>query len=241
MSRRKTGLGLAILHAAVFVGLAFSAFAISVEGWTSLFLSLGKPYLPGTPPSPVMLVGSLVALVAGGLVFVRALVRKPVPLGISVAVLLGLGLTLFAHPAKDAPPPTSGRANAEIVDEAVRLQRAAATALEAKGETSRAQEDWDALLAQTHPSAVPFRRGLFGSPLGYQVRLRAPNGVLDPRALSPGTLVVDVAQDLASFTLVASGADANGQAMVLTNPSGQPFVLRGTYNPDAAPAHDGVP
>ncbi|SEM08285.1 hypothetical protein SAMN05444354_11193 [Stigmatella aurantiaca] len=223
------------LHALVFFGFAAGAVAAAHPDWRHLFSALRVPYHLGTPPRPVLLLGSVLAG-AGGARLAWALVRgRSAPLMASW-LILGGGVSAVLGAAGSSPPepPSEPAFNIALIQWGQRVQRAMVGELQTRGEVPTAEAPWHAALEHAGTARIPVRNQGFRQVPLQALRTASPEA--RPEPLVPGSMLVYVSPDGAAFELRLVGLE-RGQPAVLRDDTGAALVLRGLYNPDlpAAP------
>jgi hypothetical protein len=204
--------------------------------WRHLVSALRVPYHLGTPPRPVLLLGSVLAG-AGGAVLAWALVRgRSAPLAASW-LILGGGVCAVLGAAGSPPPepPSESAFNIALIQWGQRVQRAMVGQLQERGEVPTAEGPWRAELERAGTVRIPVRGPSFRQALPQALMAASPEA--QPEPLVPGSLLVYVSPDGAAFELRLVGL-GQGQPMVLRDDTGAVLILRGLYNPDlpGAPA-----
>ncbi|SEU18496.1 hypothetical protein [Stigmatella erecta] len=218
------------LHALVFFGFAAGTVAAALPDWRHLLSALRVPYHLGTPPRPVLLLGSVLAG-AGGAWLVWALARgRSAPLMASW-LILGGGVSAVLGAAGSPPPesPSESAFNVALIQWGQRVQVAMVGELQTRGEVPTGEAPWRAALERAGTARIPVRGPGFRQVPPQALRTASPEE--KPEPLVPGALLVYVSPDGAAFELRLVGLQG-GQPAVLRDDTGAILVLRGLYNPD---------
>ncbi len=231
----RSPLALRLIHAAVFLGFAAVAVRAALPEWQHGLFALGRPYHVGTPPLPLLLLGSLLAAAGALGVLVALARRRSAPLVASWLVLGGLGAVLLGSAGQTPPARTSEiAANTTLIQVGQRVQLTMVDQLQSRGEVPVAREPWQQALTAASV-AMPQVRTRGFQPVSPQIiEVKEPGA--RPEPLHPGSLLLTVSPDGASFEISLVGLQ-EGQPVVLEDETGAPVVLRGLYNPNlpAAP------
>lgn len=217
-------LALRLLHGIVFAALAAAALLRAASEWRHLAFALSGPLHFGPPPSPVLLLASLLALLGAGVLLAALLRRRAAPLTGSALVLSGCMLSLLPSPVREGSG-SFERANALLLSCAQAVKAAMVTQLEASADVPDAPA-WRQLVEETCPGT--FRSRTF-EPSPPQLHWLAEERL--PEAVSPGTLSVYRSPDRVRFGLHPTGWGASGEASALTDVAGDPLWLRGAILP----------
>ncbi|ADO73205.1 hypothetical protein [Stigmatella aurantiaca] len=225
------------LHALVFLGFAAGAVAGARPDWQLVLSTLRQPYPLGAPPRPMLLLGSALA-VAGGTRLMWAWVRgRSASLGASW-LILGGGVSAVLGAAGSPPPepPSEPAFNIALIQWGQRVQRAMVGQLQERGEVPVLEEPWRVELERAGTARIPVRDRTFRLIPPQALMTASPEAL--PERLVPGTLLVYVSPDGASFELRLAGLEG-GAPVILRDDTRAPLVLRGLYNPDLPdpPAH----
>ena len=226
----RSPLALRLIHAALFLAFAAGAVAAAVPEWRQVVFALERPYHAGAPPRVLLALGSVVAA-TGALGLLAFLVRgRSAPLSASWLILGGAGLTVLGAALSPPSEPVSELAlNTRLLQLGQRVQLVMVGELQEKGEVPTAREPWQAALERIAPIQSPLRTRLFQQVPLQVLQVPAPED--RPEPLTPGTLLLYVSSDGASFELRLVGL-AQDAPQVLGDETGAPVVLRGLYNPD---------
>jgi hypothetical protein len=226
----RSPLALRLIHAAIFLAIAAGAVAAAVPEWRHAALALGRPYHIGPPPRALLVLGSVLA-VAGVAGLLAALVRgRSASLNVSWLILGGAGAAVLGSALAPLPEiPSEPAVNTRLLQLGQSVQTAMVGQLQERGEVPVAPEPWRAVLERVAPSESPIRTRTFQQVAPRVVRVEAPEA--KPEPLAPGTLLLYVSPDGASFELRLVGL-SEGQPRVLVDETGAPVVLQGLFNPD---------
>jgi hypothetical protein len=226
--------GLRLIHAAVFLAFAAGVGIAALPEWQHTVAALGRPYHVGAPPRALLLLGSALAM-AGASSLLVALVRgRSAPLGASWLILGGLGVGILGASGPQPPErPSELAANTRLILVGQRVQLAMVSQLQERGEVPVTPEPWQRTLEQIASADSWPRSRAFRLVPPQVVPVATPEA--HPEPLLPGSLLLHVSADGASFELRLVGLEA-GQPKVLVDETGAAVVLRGLYNPSLPPA-----
>ncbi len=226
----KSPAGLRVVHAVVFLGFASATLAAVHPELIQLGAAMRHTFHPGTPPSPLGVAAGLFAI-AGSLTLLVFFVRgKSAPLWVSAALLLGL-LGGVASQGAAAPSRRSPEgANLVLLELGRAVHLKARDRLQQAGEVPSTQQFWDeALLASTGPERPFHQRSFAVVPWKLELLARAEDF---PTTAHPGTLLVFVSEDHASFVITFVGLDERFEPARLRDRENRVVELKGVFNPD---------
>jgi hypothetical protein len=226
----RSPLALRLIHAAIFLAIAAGAVAAAVPEWRHAALALEHPYHVGPPPRALLVLGSVLAA-AGAAGLLAALVRgRSASLNVSWLILGGAGAAVLGSAISPLPKiPSEPAVNTQLIYLGQRVQTSMVGYLQERGEVPVAPELWQAVLLRVTPSESPIRTRTFQQVALRVVRVETPEA--KPEPLVPGTLLLYVSPDGASFELRLVGL-SEGQPRVLVDETGAPVVLQGLFNPN---------
>ncbi|WP_224360384.1 hypothetical protein [Hyalangium versicolor] len=227
----RSPLALRLVHAAIFLAIVAGVVAAAVPEWRHGWFALGRPYHAGPPPRALLLLGSALATVGAAALLVALARGRSAPLGVSWLVLGGAGAVVLG--AAGSPPrenPSELAINTRLIQLGQSVQTAMVGRLQERGEVPVALEPWQEALARAAPSESPIRTRTFQQVPPRVVRVETPEA--RPEPLIPGTLLLYVSPDGASFEIRLVGLSPQGLPQVLGDETGAPVVLQGLYNPD---------
>jgi hypothetical protein len=180
-----------------------------------MWRAVSQPFHSGTPPHLIATACGLGSIVLGVAMLVFLIVRRSIPLAVSAAVLLcfGLSFTVLGHevsarsvPGANLKALEKARALHEQINAGLQKTGSVPTDVPVEGESPYRRRDF---------SALPWRL------------------VHDKTdATQPGTLLLEVSADRATFSLKMVGIDSEGTPTLLRDEHGEPVELRGAFNPD---------
>jgi hypothetical protein len=226
----RSPLALRLIHAAVFLAFAAGVVAAALPEWRHGVFALGRPYHVGSPPRALLILGSALAVTGAAGLLVALARGRSAPLAVSWLILGGAGATVLGS-AGSPPPERSSElsANTALIQLGQRVQLSMVTQLQARGEVPVALAPWQETLERLAPSRRPFLTWTFQPVPSRVVQVETPEA--RPEPLVPGTLLLLVSPDGASFELRLVGL-VEGRPQVLMDETGAPVVLRGLYNPN---------
>jgi hypothetical protein len=226
----RSPLALRLIHAAIFLAIAAGAVAAAVPEWRHGVLALGQPYHVGPPPRALLVLGSVLAA-AGVAGLLAALVRgRSASLNVSWLILGGAGAVVLGSALAPLPAiPSEPAVNTRLIQLGQSVQTAMVGQLQERGEVPVAPEPWQAVLERVSPAESPIRTRTFQQVAPRVVRIEAPEA--KPEPLVPGTLLLYVSPDGASFELRLVGL-SEGNPRVLVDETGAPVQLQGLFNPN---------
>jgi hypothetical protein len=223
------------LHLLVFGGAAVAAVQFALPEWRQLGHVLFRPFSLGTPPNLVVLAGSFGCVALGALLVFRVVRRQSVPLWISLALLVCVGMSFV--PVEAPEHRTWAAADKTLLLTVSRLQRQMVQTLQTDGGVPVEKEKWAAALTKSIEEPLPIRAK--GQRLTYTLTLLPLKTEL-PNPTLPGTVVARVSPDGVAFALNAVGVNEAGAADYLRDEAGEVLTLRGLFNPTQTPSLGGL-
>lgn len=234
-ARPPAPLALRLIHAVVFFGFAAATIAAANVELQQLGKVLAQPWNTGTLPLPVS-VGAACIAGAAAVLFLFALLRgRSASLPVSSALLIAFLAALASRNAV-----VEGRShfggNLALVRLMDGVHAEVRAELQATGEAPSDLEAWRGRVdrrarALFPPEGVsPYRRGI-GRVVPFGVQL-IESADANPTGLPPGTVLVWVSGDRASFSLLGVGLDANGVPVRVRDAEGKLVEFKGAFNPD---------
>ncbi len=226
----KSPAGLRLVHAVVFLGFASATLAAVHPELIQLWVAWSHDFHPGTPPSVLGVAAGLVAA-GGALTLVVFFARgQSAPLWVSGA-LLGSLLAGLASQGRGAPSRRSPEgANLLLLELGRAVHLKARDRLQQTGEAPTAKLFWDEALTTSMGPERPFHQRWFADvPWKLELLSRAEDF---PAAAQPGTLLVFVSEDKATFTITLVGLDEHLAPARLRDRENRPIELKGVFNPD---------
>lgn len=233
--RQSAPLALRLIHGVVFLGLAAATLAAAQIELLQLQRVLAQPWTSGTLPLPVPLAA---AAGAGGcaVAFVACLTTgRSAPLGLSL-VMVGAFVGALLSRENEVAGRTHFGGNLPLVRLMDGVHAEVRSELQQRGEAPAGLADWKERVERSAKRLYPpegrslfHRRFAAAAPFGVQL---IATEEANPADAVPGTVLVYVSADQASFTLLGVGLDERGKAVRIRDPEGKLVQFKGVFNPD---------